>query len=178
MEYGSHVYYVSRLGRVEDAGGGNIRLVLLERKGSLEEAVLDLIMPSAALDEFARIIAGTHANAPAEFHWSTLADGTTDWLCPSFQAYFNLSVRDAGEWGWLVIIHPEDAANMHAQWEKAVRTGDPYKAKARFRCYDDRYRWTVNRAVPVRDSSGKIVKWNGTTKVEAQLVASGGSGVQ
>ena len=43
-----------------------------------------------------------------------------------------------------------------------MASGEPGEAEARIRRFDGAYRWFLFRANPLRDESGKIVKWYGT----------------
>ena len=43
-----------------------------------------------------------------------------------------------------------------------MAAGKPGEAEARLRRFDGQYRWFLFRANPMRDESGKIVKWYGT----------------
>jgi PAS domain S-box-containing protein len=57
-------------------------------------------------------------------------------------------------------------------WEEAVRKGETCTVEFRIRRHDGVYRWHLSRALPVRDSSGKVVKWFGTcTDIEDQRQA-------
>jgi C4-dicarboxylate-specific signal transduction histidine kinase len=51
---------------------------------------------------------------------------------------------------------------MLEQWQTSVLNGSPFATEARFRCFDGKYRWFLNRADPLRDKSGKVIKWYGT----------------
>jgi PAS domain S-box-containing protein len=43
-----------------------------------------------------------------------------------------------------------------------MASGKPFELEARMRRYDGQYRWFINRADPLLDEQGKIVKWYGT----------------
>lgn len=170
MQYGSQAYYASRLGRVEDAGGGNVRLVFVERKGEVEEPVLDVIMPASALDDVATMVV-TETHFPGELCWVCFPDGTCESAGPRWQSYFGLTRDEVRGEGWAKVIHPDDAADMLSKWEESLRTGNPYEARARFRCWDGKYRWVSCRATALRDRNGTILRWNGTTNITSSTVA-------
>jgi signal transduction histidine kinase len=44
-----------------------------------------------------------------------------------------------------------------------MTTGELFEIESRFRRADGQYRWFLTRAVPLRDSRGKIVRWYGTS---------------
>ena len=49
------------------------------------------------------------------------------------------------------------------KWLTSVATGKPFEAEARFRRADGKYRWCLCRGVPLRDETGNIIQWHGTT---------------
>jgi len=100
-------------------------------------------------------------NAPV-FLWSDLPDGYCDFLNQPWLAYFNLSLQEAQGAGWATVLHPDDAAHHLESWQRAVSTGIPLETEARFRRFDGEYRWFLTRANPLRDKTGRIVKWYGT----------------
>ena len=100
-------------------------------------------------------------NAPV-FLWSDLPDGFCDFLNQRWLNYFNLSLREAQGTGWATVLHPDDAAHLLESWQKSVSTGIPFETEARFRRPDGEYRWFLTRADPLRDKTGRIVKWYGT----------------
>src|SRR4029077_19815218 len=48
------------------------------------------------------------------------------------------------------------------KWRAALASGEPFVAESRVRRADGEYRWFLQRNVPLRDETGKIVKWYGT----------------
>jgi PAS domain S-box-containing protein len=100
-------------------------------------------------------------NAPV-LAWSTFPDGWTDFLNERWLSTFNISWEEALGFGWAKLIHPDDAANMLEQWQTSVLNGSSFATEARFRRFDGKYRWFLNRADPLRDKTGKVIKWYGT----------------
>jgi PAS domain S-box-containing protein len=94
--------------------------------------------------------------------WSASLDGFDDFFNKGWVEYTNLPVEESKGFGWLKAIHPEDAPALLAKWRTAIRTGTPYESVARVRRFDGEYRWFLSRAVPLRDETGKIIKWYGT----------------
>jgi PAS domain S-box-containing protein len=121
--------------------------------------VIDLVEAQTpqAEDELRAII----DNAPV-FLWSDLPDGYCDFLNQRWLNYFNLSLQEAQDAGWATVLHPVDAAHHLESWQKSVSTGIPFESEARFRRPDGEYRWFLTRADPLRDKTGRIVKWYGT----------------
>ena len=102
--------------------------------------------------------------------WTASADGSDDYFNKSWVEYTNLAVGEAKAFGWLKAIHPDDAPALlskslsgHFKWRSATTTTTNYEFECRVRRFDGEYRWFLSRAVPLRDKSGNVVKWYGTS---------------
>ena len=61
-------------------------------------------------------------------------------------------------------MHPDDHERTLSIWHESVETGKPFRIEYRFwDRRDHHWRWFMGRALPVRDESGSIVKWFGTS---------------
>nr|WP_255651225.1 PAS domain-containing sensor histidine kinase [Cesiribacter sp. SM1] len=94
--------------------------------------------------------------------WSTKPDGEHDYFNQRWYEFTGLSFEQSKGQGWTEVLHPDDLQLMRERWYHSVATGEPYQVEYRFRRYDGVYRWFIGRATPLRDSSGKIIKWFGT----------------
>jgi PAS domain S-box-containing protein len=94
--------------------------------------------------------------------WSSLPDGSAEFLNQRWLDYTGLSAQEAQGWGWTVAIHPEDSTKLVETWRTILASGRPGESEARMRRFDGEYRWFLFRAVPLRDDLGNIVKWYGT----------------
>ena len=63
---------------------------------------------------------------------------------------------------WNGVFHPEDRDRARATWRRSLATGEPYEIEYRLRHHSGDYRWTLGRALPVRDAEGRITRWIGT----------------
>jgi PAS domain S-box-containing protein len=90
---------------------------------------------------------------------TTLADGSADYVNKRWLEYYGLSLEDLRDWRWKIVVHPEDEPKVTEEWLSAVATGKPLATEFRMRRADGEYRWFLVRTVPLRDESGKIVKW-------------------
>ena len=95
--------------------------------------------------------------------WSALPDGSAEFLNQRWLEYTGLSLRGGLDWGGKVAVHPDDLARFMDKWRAALAEGKPLETEARLRRADGEYRWLLIRAVPLRDVTGKIVKWYGTS---------------
>ena len=94
--------------------------------------------------------------------WSARPDGFCDFLNQRWLDFTGLSAEQARGSGWGATIHPDDAKGLLDSWQMALVTGQLADVEARMRRFDGEYRWFLLRASPLRDESGKIVRWYGT----------------
>jgi two-component sensor histidine kinase len=80
-------------------------------------------------------------------------------------------MAEALDRGWLDAVHPDDRAATIDAWDHAREHG-MLDAEFRVRrAADGAWLWHHSRSVPVRDASGGIVEWLGTTTDVHQLKA-------
>lgn len=60
------------------------------------------------------------------------------------------------------MFHPDDQERAWARWRHSLETGEPYEIEYRLRDRNGDYRWTLGRALPIRDAQGRITRWVGT----------------
>ena len=94
--------------------------------------------------------------------WSTLPSGANDYCSKSWLEYTGMALGTELADGWVDAFHPEDRAVHLAKWRAATETGGLFESVARIRGADGEYRWFLTQGVPLRDESGKIVRWYGT----------------
>ena len=94
--------------------------------------------------------------------WSTLPDGANDYCSKGWLEYTGMKPGTEFRYGWLDAFHPDDRAAHLAKWRGATDAGEPFESEARIRGVDGVYRWFLTKGVPLRDESGKIVRWYGT----------------
>ena len=94
--------------------------------------------------------------------WSTLADGPNEYCSKGWMEYTGMKEGEVLGYGWLEAFHPEDREAHFARWRAATETGGLFESVARIRGADGIYRWFLTQGVPLRDESGKIVRWYGT----------------
>ena len=94
--------------------------------------------------------------------WSTLPDGSVDFINQRLLESTGLSVEALLGSGWQSIVHPDDRTSYLAKWRSALAAGEPVEIEARVWTAQRDYRWLLVRNVPLRDGHGGIVKWYGT----------------
>ena len=106
--------------------------------------------------------------------WSALPDGAVDFVNDRWLQYTGLSREDSLGWRWTATIHPDDFARATDYWRTVLLSGEPAELEQRLRRSDGEFRWFLCRYVPVRDDSGKIVRWYATcTDIEDRKQAEG-----
>ncbi len=60
------------------------------------------------------------------------------------------------------LIHPDDRDRIDRLWRTHLVTGEPFQTEQRMRRADGQYRWNYMTRVPLRDETGKVVKWFGS----------------
>jgi len=94
--------------------------------------------------------------------WSGLPDGTLDYCNQRWRSYKGLGLEELQGEGWQRMLHPDDRERVVNAWHKSVANGKPYEQEERHRRADGTYRWFLSRGVPLRDATGRIVRWYGT----------------
>jgi PAS domain S-box-containing protein len=102
-------------------------------------------------------------NAIEQMIWSTTADGIYDFYNDRWYEFTGMPKSTLTGKSWQNVLHPEDRATAQAEWQKCLLTGKPYRAEYRLRHHSGEYRWVVARAQPMRDESGVITRWYGTS---------------
>ena len=104
--------------------------------------------------------------------WSTLPDGYHDFYNQQWYDFTGVPYGSTDGAGWNAIFHPEDQPRAWALWRHSLTTGEPYEIEYRLRRHDGVYRWTLGRALAVRDEQGRITRWFGTcTDIDDQVQA-------
>jgi PAS domain S-box-containing protein len=101
-------------------------------------------------------------NTIPAYVWSTLPDGSVDFINQRLSDSTGLSADALSNSGWSSIVHPNDLARYIRQRQAALAAGEPTENEVRIRTGDRDYRWMLVRNVPLRDRAGKIIKWYGT----------------
>jgi PAS domain S-box-containing protein len=101
-------------------------------------------------------------NTIPAYVWSTLPDGSIDFVNQRLSNSTGLSAEELSKAGWSSIVHPDDLARYMNEWHNALATGEPTESEARVRTAHREYRWMLVRNVPLRDAPGKTIKWYGT----------------
>jgi PAS domain S-box-containing protein len=94
--------------------------------------------------------------------WRTSPEGEVDFVNDRWLQFTGLALDEAVGWKWEAVLHPDDRTRVVADWHTAVKNGQAMESEARVRRADGEYCWWFIRNVPLRDETGKLVRWYGT----------------
>jgi PAS domain S-box-containing protein len=94
--------------------------------------------------------------------WSATTDGRAEFFNQHYLNYLGLSADQAKDWGWVTAVHRDDLNDLVGVWQRVMASDMPGEAEARLRRSDGEYRWFLFRVNPLRDESGKTIRWYGT----------------
>lgn len=135
--------------------------------------ITDLLRTEAALRE-SEAKFRTIANAMPQMVWSALPDGFHDYFNQQWYDFTGVPVGTTEGEGWNAVFHADDQLRAKEVWRRSLTTGDTYDIQYRLRHHSGEYRWTLGRALPIRDDTGEIVRWMGTcTDIHEQKNAEG-----
>ena len=95
--------------------------------------------------------------------WTCKVDGSCDFLSPQWIEYTGKPLAQQLGWGWVEQLHPDDRVRISQEWMRAVVGQRTYESEFRIRRADGVYRWFQTRAHAVRDDSGQVTRWIGSS---------------
>ena len=94
--------------------------------------------------------------------WVTQPDGYHEYYNRRWYEFTGVPSGSTDGEGWNGMFHPEDQEKAWAAWRHSLATGDPYEIEYRLKHHSGTYRWTLGRALPIRNDQGEIERWFGT----------------
>jgi PAS domain S-box-containing protein len=102
------------------------------------------------------------ANVIPQMVWSAPAGGGNDYLNSRWTEFTGVGTEEFAGYGWKVLIHPDDLPAIMAAWEHSMESSATFEVEHRLKHRSGHYRWVLNRALPLLDDDGKVVRWMGT----------------
>lgn len=106
--------------------------------------------------------------------WTSDPDSGNSFLNRRWFEYTGLTPEQSkGGDRWFRVLHPDDVERTAKVWSDCMASGEPFEIEYRLRSHEGEYRWFHGRGVPMRDESGRIVRWFGTcTDIEERVRSS------
>ena len=95
------------------------------------------------------------------FAWYAGPDGKIEYLNQRILDYTAERQENLVGFGWANVLHSEDVDRTKKAWLHSVETGEPCDVDQRVRRFDNIYRWFRTTARPLRDKSGRVIRWYG-----------------
>src|SRR5882672_5197806 len=131
---------------------------IIEQITQLAAVAIELKRNEAALqasEERFRLI----VDAIPGFVCTLSAAGEVEFLNRQVLEYFGKTTEELRNWATSDAVHPGDLPRVIDAWRHSVETGQPYVLEFRQRRADGVYRWFQSRAIPARDTEGRITGW-------------------
>jgi PAS domain S-box-containing protein len=131
-------------------------------RSELEKAFEEIKQRTEAARRSERELRDVVNTVPA-YVWSTSPEGHVDFVNDRWLQFTGLALDQAFGWKWEAVVHPDDRTRVVvADWHTALKNGRAMESEARVRRADGEYCWWFMRNVPLRDETGKLVRWYGT----------------
>jgi PAS domain S-box-containing protein len=95
--------------------------------------------------------------------WMANADGGVFWYNQQWFEFTGTTLEEMEGWGWGTAHDPIVLPQVVEKWTHSVKTGDPFEMEFPLRGKDGKFQWFLNRATPMRDADGNIIRWFGTS---------------
>ena len=90
---------------------------------------------------------------------TTTAEGKLEFVNRQLLDYFGKTLNELKGWATNDVIHPDDRSHVIAAFTRSIETGQTYDIEQRCRRKDGVYRWFHVRALAVRDTEGRVIRW-------------------
>lgn len=87
------------------------------------------------------------------------ATGAVEFANHQILEYTGQTLQELNHWGTNGTVHSDDLPDVVQVFTHAIGSGVPYEIVQRLRRSDGAYRWFQNSGFPLRDASGRIVRW-------------------
>ena len=102
------------------------------------------------------------ANTIPQLAWMATADGNLFWYNDRWYEYTGSTFESMQGWGWQKVHDEKELPRIIESWKKSLASGEPFEETFPLRRHDGEFRWHLSRALPLRDSDGRILLWFGT----------------
>ncbi len=98
----------------------------------------------------------------SQLAWMTDREGWIYWYNKRWFDFTGTTLEEMQGWGWQKVHHPDHVDRVTGLFKRHIESGEPWEDTFPLRGADGEYGWFLSRAQPIRDDSGKIIRWFGT----------------
>ncbi|HXG57032.1 MAG TPA: PAS domain S-box protein [Vicinamibacterales bacterium] len=111
-------------------------------------------------------------DAMPQLGWTAQPDGFIDYFNRGWYEYTGATYEQMQGWGWQSVHDPQYLPLVKAMWTRAIESGEAVELEFPLRRRDGVFRWFLTRVQPIRDESGRLVRWVGiNTDIHDQRMA-------
>jgi PAS domain S-box-containing protein len=108
----------------------------------------------------------------SQFAWTADPTGRRYWYNKRWYDYSGTTPEEMQGYGWQKLHHPDHIERVLRRMYASLESGTLWEDTFPLRGRDGNFRWFLTRAQPIRDETGKVVRWFGTnTDVTEQIEA-------
>ncbi len=111
----------------------------------------------------------TMVNAIPQLAWIARADGYIHWYNERWYSYTGTTPKQLEGWGWKSVHDPEVLPKVLEHWKASIVTGQMFDMELPLRGADGIFRSFLTRILPLKDASGDIIQWFGTSTDVTEL---------
>jgi PAS domain S-box-containing protein len=104
----------------------------------------------------------TLADSIPQLAWMANADGWIFWYNRRWYEYTGTTPEEMQGWGWQSVHDAHELPRVLDRWHAALAEGKEWEDTFPLRSRKGEFRWFLSRAIPIRDSSGRVARWFGT----------------
>ncbi|MGE5172832.1 MAG: PAS domain S-box protein [Betaproteobacteria bacterium] len=104
----------------------------------------------------------TLAESIPNLAWWANGDGYITWYNRRWYEYTGTTPQQMEGWGWQSVHDPKVLPRVLDRWKASIATGEPFDMEFPLRGADGLFRPFLTRVLPLKGSTGQVLKWFGT----------------
>jgi len=104
----------------------------------------------------------TMAETIPQLAWMADPDGGIFWYNQRWFDYTGSNLEGMRGWQIETVLDPKVVDQIVRRYREAIQSGNPWEDTLQLRSKSGEWRWFLARAVPIRNSEGKVIRWFGT----------------
>jgi PAS domain S-box-containing protein len=102
------------------------------------------------------------ANNISQLAWMADGNGHIFWFNDRYLDYTGTTLAEVAGWAGEKMLHPDDRQRVMDNIKHCFQVGQIWEDTFPLRGKDGKYRLFLSKAVPIRDTEGKVTRWFGT----------------